>query len=152
MHFDNLGRTTATIGKKTDSNFFCDSKKQFEYFISQIHFCRFLYKLIERMTKAFNIDSYRKLRTKMTTLIFNKLKEVSQLKGLELKSRDYFKSTAEFSKLFSITSQYEEKYREALQEFIVEADDFESEDHLSELISKEVQSLFLFIESIDNPE
>lgn len=29
MNFDNLGRTTATIGKKTDSNFFCDSKKQF---------------------------------------------------------------------------------------------------------------------------
>ena len=88
----------------------------------------------------------------MTTLIFNKLKEVSQLKGLELKSRDYFKSTAEFSKLFSITSQYEEKYMEALQEFIVELDDFDNEDHLSELISKEVQNLFLFIESIDNPE
>lgn len=47
MNFDNLGRTTATIGKKTESNFFVyDSKKQFEHFISQIHFCRFLYKLI----------------------------------------------------------------------------------------------------------
>lgn len=82
MNFDNLGRTTATIGKKTESNFFCDSKKQFEYFISQIHFCRFLYKLIERMTKAFNIDSNKRIRYQMAALIFNKLKEVSQLKGL----------------------------------------------------------------------
>ena len=89
----------------------------------------------------------------MTTLIFQKLKEVSQLKGLELKSKDYFKSTPEFSKLFSIISQYEEKYRESLENFITEVEDFESEEeHLSELISKEIQSLFLFIESMDNPE
>jgi len=106
-NFDNLGRTAATIGKKTESNFFvCDSKKLFEHFISQIHFCRFLFKLIERMNKAFNIDSDKKVRIKMTTLIFQKLKEVSQLKGIELKHREYFKSTPEFSKLFSIIHQY----------------------------------------------
>jgi hypothetical protein len=76
MNFDNLGRTTATIGKKTDSNFFCDSKKQFEYFISQIHFCRFLYKLIERMSRVFNIDNSKRVRGQMTALIFHKLKMV----------------------------------------------------------------------------
>lgn len=43
----------------------------------------------------------------MTTLIFQKLKEISQLKGIELKHKDYFKSTPEFSKLFSIVNQYE---------------------------------------------
>jgi hypothetical protein len=108
MNFDNLGRTTATIGKKTESNFFvCDSKKQFEHFISQIHFCRFLYKLIDRIGKAFNIDTDKKMRVKMTTLIFQKLKEVFQLKGIELKHKDYFKSTPEFSKLLSIVNQYE---------------------------------------------
>ncbi len=83
MNFDQMGRTTATIGKKTESNFFlCDPKKQFDYFISQIHFCRFLFKLIERIGKGYNIDNDKKVRTQMTSLIFEKLKQTIQMKGL----------------------------------------------------------------------
>ena len=70
MNFDQLGRTTATIGKKTESNFLCDPKKTFDNFISQIHFCRFLFKLIERIGKDSNIDTDKKLRIQMANLIF----------------------------------------------------------------------------------
>jgi hypothetical protein len=53
----------------------------------------------------------------------------------------------------SIIGQYEEKYREALSEFVCGevGDEHCEEGELSEMISKEIQSLFLFIESIDNP-
>lgn len=73
--FDHLGRTTATLGKKTESSFFvCEPKKLFDYLISQIHFCRFLFKLIERINKGYNIDSSKKVRKLMCGLIFLKLK------------------------------------------------------------------------------
>lgn len=70
MHYENLVRTTATMGKKTQSNFnLFDAKKNFDYLISQIHFCRFLFKLIDRINKSFNIDVNRKIRIKMTAQI-----------------------------------------------------------------------------------
>lgn len=74
VNFDQLGRTTATIGKKTESNFLCDTKKTFDHFISQIHFCRFLFKLIDRIGNSETIDNEKKVRTRMAALIFEKLK------------------------------------------------------------------------------
>lgn len=73
--FDHLGRTTATLGKKTESSFFvCEPKKIFDHLISQIHFCRFLFKLIERISKGYNIDTNKKIRKMMCGLIFEKLR------------------------------------------------------------------------------
>lgn len=75
VEFDHLGRTTATLGKKTESSFFVvDPRKLFDHLISQIHFCRFLFKLIERISKGYNIDSNKMVRTLMCGMIFEKLK------------------------------------------------------------------------------
>ena len=69
------------------------------------------------MSKVFNIDNSKRVRGQMTALIFYKLKMVGELRGLELKNREYFKSTPEYGKLVSIINQYVEKYQEALREF-----------------------------------
>ena len=73
--YENLGRTTATIGKSTETTFnILDIKKTLEQLISQIHFCRFLFKLIDRLNKSFNLDINKRIRIKMTSIIFEKLK------------------------------------------------------------------------------
>jgi hypothetical protein len=62
-----LARTTAGIGE----DWVPDHKKTSSQLLSQIHFCRFFYKLIERMERL-NVGSDR-LKTMMSTIIKGKL-------------------------------------------------------------------------------
>lgn len=79
---DYLTRTTAAIGlNKTDSSML-DHKKVSAQLISQIHFCRFLYKLIERIELLESVDETDCLKQTMSCIIDGKFREIVSLRGL----------------------------------------------------------------------
>lgn len=82
--------------------------------VSQLHLCRFLFKLIQRIDKSEFIDEGHNLRSQMIQVIFKKLGELKNLTLLESEVATEFRGFPEFGKLYKICDQYEQKYQKSL--------------------------------------
>jgi hypothetical protein len=79
-------RTRATIKEKSenDGSFEeIDPKKISNQLVSQLHLCRFLFKLIQRIEKSEMVDESENLRSQMGQVIFKKLSELKNLTMLD---------------------------------------------------------------------
>ena len=82
--------------------------------MSQIHLCRFVYKLLQRIKQNLSGASEANgLQSSMKGLIFEKLYEVQELTCMndEKKAREYRK-TQDYQKIKQIIDQYHKKYEQ----------------------------------------
>ena len=94
-----------------------DKKYLSKQLLSQIHFCRFLYKLIMRMKDKLGEDLNQELlglKEGMVGLIFHKLEEVNTLKAVNTRHAQDYKNTPDFNKIAQIIDQYQNKYSKDL--------------------------------------
>lgn len=94
-----------------------DKKQLSKQLLSQIHFCRFLYKLIIRMRDKLGEelnDELNSLKENMTSLIFEKLQDVNNLKTVNSKHSSDYKATPDYHKISQIVEQYVSKYTKDL--------------------------------------
>lgn len=91
-------RTTANLGlvNKLPAVNSINYKKISNQLISQIHFCRFLYKLTQRIANLQNPGVPKKLTEAIATLIALKLKEIMNLRMLTSKTASLFRKTKEY--------------------------------------------------------
>lgn len=85
--------------------------------LSQIHFCRFLYKLVVRMRDRLSQDLNEELsplKELMAGLIFEKLDEVNTLRSVNSKHTSDYKPTPDYHKIAQIIEQYVAKYNKDL--------------------------------------
>lgn len=97
-----------------------DRKLLAKQLLSQIHLCRFMYKLIMRMGDRLSQqrnDELAALKDSLTGAIFEKLSEVEDLKLLPAKLANDFKDSPDFAKIVQIIQQYLTKYRKDLAAF-----------------------------------
>lgn len=94
-----------------------DKKYLSKQLLSQIHFCRFLYKLIIRMKDKLSVglnEDLLSLKEYMTGLIFEKLEEVTELKAINSKYVQDYRNTPDYHKINQIIEQYITKYKKDL--------------------------------------
>jgi DNA mismatch repair ATPase MutL len=94
-----------------------DRKYLSKQLLSQIHFCRFLFKLIVRIGEKLppqTNQELEKLKECMVGLIFNKLDEVEHLRALPAKIAQDFKASSDYQKIYQIIEQYQAKYSKEL--------------------------------------
>lgn len=82
--------------------------------LSQVHFCRFLYKLLQRIEDKINGNISEALKELLSGLIFDKLQEVKSLTQLDEKSARDYKQSQDYEKIAQIISQYQSKYQKDL--------------------------------------
>jgi len=86
-----------------------DKKYLSKQLLSQIHFCRFLYKLIirikDKLSQEINEELYC-LKEYMSGMIFEKLEEVEHLRGVNSKIISDYKTSPDFHKISQIIEQY----------------------------------------------
>jgi tRNA 2-selenouridine synthase SelU len=85
--------------------------------LSQIHFCRFLYKLVVRMRDRLGQETNEELsplKELMAGLIFEKLDEVNTLRAVNSKHAPDYKATPDYHKIAQIIDQYVAKYTKDL--------------------------------------
>lgn len=90
-----------------------DKKYLSKQLLSQVHLCRFLYKLIMRMQEKLSSSENEELATLkeyMTSLIFEKLEEVENTKQISSKYVNDYKQSTDFNKIIQIIDQYRAKY------------------------------------------
>jgi hypothetical protein len=90
-----------------------DKKYLAKQLLSQIHFCRFLFKLILRMNDKLPEEVNEDLlvlKEYMSGLIFDKLTEVEELKMVNPKYMEDFQNCSDFNKIEQIILQYQSKY------------------------------------------
>ncbi len=75
--------TRATMKEKSEGSFEIDPKAISNQLVSQLHLCRFLFKLIERMSKIEYVDENQVLKTQMSQVIFKKLENIRNLTILD---------------------------------------------------------------------
>ena len=108
-----LPKTASTINNNrthTASEMDIDRKQISKELLSQVHFCRFVYKLIQRINSKIDGKIAEGLREKMNGVIFLKLNQVQKLSSLEGGKASEYKKTADFQKICQIVDQYQKKY------------------------------------------
>jgi hypothetical protein len=134
-HNFSLPKTAATISNKTEhfitssnqtingdataevSPPSYDKKHLSKQLLSQIHFCRFLYKLTIRMRDKLSPELNEEmapLKEYMAGLVFEKLEEVNSLKAVNTKHAADYKCTPDYHKIAQIIEQYVAKYNKDL--------------------------------------
>ena len=123
-HTATLNTTTGAICKE-------DRKYISKLLIAEVHFCRFLYKLLGRIKESSNEGIFRQNPT-VCTMLFSaftqiiehkvtKLKEFDQTNYLkeEVDSQKYgeYKQTSDFKKLVKIAKDYYDRYSSELKSF-----------------------------------
>lgn len=105
-----LPKTASTINDASQKNILplIDKKKVSKELLSQVHFCRFVYKLLQRIDTCIDGDILEDVRDSMGAVLFYKLSEVEKLSLVE-RSHEYKKSS-DYTKIFQIVSQYQSKY------------------------------------------
>jgi hypothetical protein len=97
-----------------------DRKLLAKQLLSQIHLCRFMYKLIMRMGDRLSEqrnDELTNLKDSLTGMIFEKLSEVEQLDSVSPKLVTDFRDSSDYTKINQIIQQYLAKYRKDLSCF-----------------------------------
>ena len=92
------------------------NKKLSDYLISQIHFCRFTYKLLLRLKalpKANKISN--NVLEEMIKYIFMMLDEIKNVRFISMERAKVFKQSQQFVKVSKITDEYIERYMEELK-------------------------------------
>lgn len=101
---------------KTDRN---TRKETSAQLLSEVHFCRYLYKLIGRLNES-RLDGLESLKQQLSGLIHNKVTEILSLEHCNCYQIDNYREyrdTGDFRKIMNITRQYEEKYKELLDRY-----------------------------------
>ena len=82
-----------------------------------MHFCRFVFKLLQRINHEIDGKISESVRDKMHGIIFMKLKEVSDLKTLDKNKAGEYKKTVDFQKICQIVDQYQKKYEKEINSY-----------------------------------
>lgn len=143
-----LPKTASTINNnRTEKTLELESnrKRISKELLSQVHFCRFVYKLVQRIENRLQGGINPHLKASMCGLVFQKLEDITELNCLNSNSVDYRKSN-DYKKLCQIVSQYQEKYEKELGS--IEAhwkgfDIFETE------LSTEIKKIFQDVKASD---
>jgi hypothetical protein len=123
-----------------------DRKHLAKQLLSQIHLCRFMYKLIIRMADRLSQprnDQLTALKHSLTGAIFEKLAEVEELRLLPAKLANDFRESADFAKISQIIQQYLSKYRKDLAGF---AETRQSLGALKEQLGRNILALYEGVE------
>ena len=117
--------------------------------LSQIHLCRFLYKLIKRM-EATSMDCL-KLKQQFSQLIFNKLASLLSCdhnNPFLLERFKEYRQTSDYQKFLGVAKQYEQKYREELVGYVrvLKPDNY---DDVANEIRTTIQTLYAMLKDID---
>lgn len=91
-----------------------DFKKLSSHLLSQIHFCRFFYKLVERMERL-GVGSER-LKILMSAIVTGKLHRLKDLTMINPKYAVLFKRTKESERIQEVVQQYLTKYSRVLRD------------------------------------
>ena len=91
-----------------------DKKIVSKQLLSQIHFCRFLYKLLKRIDDKINVNISDQLKDSMSSLIFEKRYYVKELEPLDSKTAREYKQSQDYEKISQIIGQYQAKYEKDL--------------------------------------
>ena len=97
-----------------------DRKYLSKQLLSQIHLCRFMYKLLMRMEEKLNAqrnEELEQLKDCMCGMIFERLSEVEDLKVVSHKFAQDFKESSDYTKINQIIQQYLSKYRKDLSNY-----------------------------------
>lgn len=84
--------------------------------LSQVHFCRFLYKLIANMEAGNSYKVKSELENKLKGLLFYKLKQTKDLKLVNDESVAEYVEFGDYRKLEKLVDEYIVKYRKRLGE------------------------------------
>ena len=97
-----------------------DRKYLSKQLLSQIHFCRFVYKLVMRMSSNLSEELNQQLnalKEQICGMLFDKLHAIQDLRLLSSTQAQDFRQSGEFTKIKQIISQYFLKYRKDLGEY-----------------------------------
>lgn len=83
--------------------------------LSQVHFCRFLYKIIGNVDLGISYEFNEDVRKQLVTLLFYKLSEISSLKLLPHDVLDEYKEFGDYKKLEKLVEEYQLKYKKRLR-------------------------------------
>jgi len=109
------GEANADVSLPRDIHY--DKKYLSKQLLSQIHFCRFLYKLVVRMKDKLSQEVNEELtplKELMAGLVFEKLDEVNNLRAVNSKHAPDYKATPDYHKIAQIIEQYVAKYTKDL--------------------------------------
>ena len=87
-----------------------DRKLVSKELLSQVHFCRFVYKLVQRIDNKIQGEISQGARDRMYGIIFKKLRDVEDLRNLDSLKASEYKKTPDFQKICQIVDQYQKKY------------------------------------------
>ena len=82
--------------------------------LSQIHFCRFTYKLIIGLQSKLCFEVCNPLKRLLATLLFSKLSEIKELKLIGREHLDEYSNFVDYKKLLKLVEEYEAKYKRKL--------------------------------------
>lgn len=83
--------------------------------LSQVHLCRFLYKLIANIEAGISIEIDSLLRQRLIDFLFYKLYETKNLELVSVESREEYREFSDFKKLEKLVDEYIVKYKKRLK-------------------------------------
>jgi hypothetical protein len=136
-----LPKTASTINNNrtyTALDSEIDRKQISKELLSQVHFCRFVYKLLQRINTKIGGDINDSLKNKMSSLIFEKLGQVQKLSNLGAGRAIEYRKTTDYQKICQIVSQYERKYEKEVDT----NGDWEGYDCFQTELAEEIKTMF----------
>lgn len=112
-----LPKTASTINNQrtyTALESDIDKKQISKELLSQVHFCRFVYKLLQRINNKIDGKVHSALKENMNGLIFQKLGQVQRLNNVETSKAVEYKKTSDYQKICQIVDQYQKKYEKEI--------------------------------------
>jgi hypothetical protein len=89
-----------------------DHKKTSNQLLSQVHLCRFFYKLLERMVAVG--EGSARLKEQMKALLAGKLSDLKHLRLIAPRHATIYRRTREFEHIEEVVDQYVFKYAQVL--------------------------------------
>ena len=114
--------------------------------LSQVHLCRFLYKLIANIEAGISIEIDSVLRQRLIDFLFYKLYETKNLLLVGVESREEYREFSDFKKLEKLVDEYIVKYKKRLKmdNLVMENGKYSGENY-SNLVSgvvREIKNLY----------